>query len=442
MLLVLGLGMVSIIKIIELSDLTKKFYDHPFTVTTSTYKIQKHLVSMHRYMKDVVLSHNEDELALAVNRVNDDEKAILKEFNIIFNQYLGNKREIKTTYNLFIAWKEIRKEVISLMHQSKQEEAIELNQNRAYSHANKVIESAEVLTKYASNKASLFVQDAKYTKELAMMVIIVIISIVLVLIIALLIVLLKSIENAEILKNKQENELLQHSRLAQMGEMISMIAHQWRQPLGAISATSIDMKMKSQLEHFDLTQKEEVKKYEAYINSGLEKIDDFVQNLTTTIDDFRNFYKPNKKVTTIKLEEVVFKSLNIIKTSLINNNIEIIEEHNSKEEIELHSSEMMQVILNILKNSQDNFKEKDTKNPLIKITTENRTISICDNGGGIAEDIIEKIFDPYFSTKDEKNGTGLGLYMSKTIVEDHHNGKLSAQNTDDGVCFIIELLAL
>ncbi|MCK4973807.1 MAG: MCP four helix bundle domain-containing protein, partial [Sulfurimonas sp.] len=167
MLLVLGLGMVSIIKIIELSDLTKKFYDHPFTVTTSTYKIQKHLVSMHRYMKDVVLSHNEDELALAVNRVNDDEKAILKEFNIIFNQYLGNKREIKTTYNLFIAWKEIRKEVISLMHQSKQEEAIELNQNRAYSHANKVIESAEVLTKYASNKASLFVQDAKYTKELA-----------------------------------------------------------------------------------------------------------------------------------------------------------------------------------------------------------------------------------------------------------------------------------
>ena len=163
------------------------------------------------------------------------------------------------------------------------------------------------------------------------------------------------------------------------------------------------------------------------------------KSLSKTIDDFRNFYKQNKESVIISLEDVSKKSLSIIKMSLMNNNINIIEEYNSDEKIELYDSEMMQVVLNILSNSQDILKEKTIKDPYIKITTEDRSISICDNGGGIAEDIIEKIFDPYFSTKSEKNGTGLGLYMSKTIVENHHNGKLSIENTDDGVCFTIKL---
>ena len=197
--------------------------------------------------------------------------------------------------------------------------------------------------------------------------------------------------------------------------------------------------IKPEFENFDLQLKEEAQKYEAYINNGLGTINELVQNLTTTIDDFRYFYKPNKKSVAINLKKVILKSLNIIKASLINNNIKIIEEYNSKEKIELYSNEMMQVILNILKNSQDNFQEKEIKNPCIKITTENRTISICDNGGGIPEDIIEKIFDPYFSTKDEKNVTGLGLYMSKTIIEKHHGGILHVENKDDGVCFAIEI---
>ena len=100
---------------------------------------------------------------------------------------------------------------------------------------------------------------------------------------------------------------------------------------------------------------------------------------------------------------------------------------------------MIQVVLNILKNAEDNFLEKDIKEAYIKITTNDKVISICDNGGGISDDIIDKIFDPYFSTKDEKNGTGLGLYMSKRIVEEHHKAKLKVENTDDGVCFKIEL---
>jgi len=247
------------------------------------------------------------------------------------------------------------------------------------------------------------------------------------------------IYNSYVEVKNQERVLQEQSRLVQMGEMISMIAHQWRQPLAAISMTVMNMNVSSQLNEFDLSQKEDAEKYEGFVNNSLDEINLILESLTRTIDDFRSFYKQNKEIVTIELENVILKSLGIIKSLLINENIEIIEEYNSNQKISIYDSELMQVILNILKNAQDNFSERQIKDPYIKITTENRTISICDNGGGIPENIIEKIFDPYFSTKTEKNGTGIGLYMSKIIIEEHHKGKLSVQNTDDGVCFTIKL---
>jgi len=145
--------------------------------------------------------------------------------------------------------------------------------------------------------------------------------------------------------------------------------------------------------------------------------------------EFQNFYKPDKKQKILSINEPIQKSLDIIRATAISNGIEIIESYESKEKLPIFDSELMQVFLNILKNAQDNFKEKDTQSAKIKIKTTDIEsgikVEICDNGGGIGEDIIVKIFDPYFSTKNEKNGTGLGLYMSKTIVEEHHNGKLS-----------------
>ena len=235
-----------------------------------------------------------------------------------------------------------------------------------------------------------------------------------------------------------ERKFIEQSKLAQMGEMISMIAHQWRQPLSAIAATTINLKVKSQLNSFDLSKVDEAKEYESYVNKQLDSIDSFVENLTTTIDDFRNFYKSNKNTSLSLLQDIVLKSLKITRTSIENDNIKIIEEYNSLEPIYVYESELMQVVLNIVKNSQDNFREKNIENPYIKITTQIDSITITDNGGGIPEDIITKIFDPYFSTKTDKNGTGLGLYMSNTIVKEHHNGELSAFNTDDGVSFVIK----
>lgn len=241
----------------------------------------------------------------------------------------------------------------------------------------------------------------------------------------------------EIALKLRDNQLLIQSRLAQMGEMISMIAHQWRQPLSAISSTAINLKVEMDLGL--LSKEKDEAKLKEHISNELDSIEMYTQNLSTTIDDFRNFYKSNKKVINCTVDSVLEKALKIIKTSLENDNISIVYEPNSTKKIDMFDGEIMQVILNILKNAQDDFLERDIKNPRIKIVTNDNSMQICDNGGGIEKNIIDKIFDPYFSSKDERNGTGLGLYMSKIIVEDHHHGLIRAHNTDDGVCFKIEL---
>jgi PAS domain S-box-containing protein len=244
-------------------------------------------------------------------------------------------------------------------------------------------------------------------------------------------------------RKKQEELMFQQSRMAQMGEMISMIAHQWRQPLGAISSTSIDLSLQIEFENFDLKEEEGRERCQAYFANGLKEIDGFVKNLTSTIDDFRNFYKPNKEADLAGLYEPINKALGIIRASFASDGIELVESCESHSKVKLYNNEIMQVILNILKNAQDNFKEKPIDNPKIFISSKDEgdevVLEISDNGGGIPEDILPKIFDPYFSTKDEKNGTGLGLYMSKTIVEEHHDGRLEARNEGDGVLFTIRL---
>ena len=243
-------------------------------------------------------------------------------------------------------------------------------------------------------------------------------------------------------KNLQEQFLLQ-SRMAQMGEMISMIAHQWRQPLGTIASTSIDLNMKLELNLFETESAKGREEQEKYFLKSLKQIDAMVQNLTTTIDDFRNFYKVDKSRTTELVDVSLKKAYHIIESSLKANNIEVTEKFFSKRELLVYTNELMQVVLNILQNANDNFISKEIQNPKITIktfdTNNSVIVEICDNGGGIDEEVIKKIFDPYFSTKHEKNGTGLGLYMSNTIITEHHNGTLSAKNIDGGVCFIFEL---
>ena len=235
---------------------------------------------------------------------------------------------------------------------------------------------------------------------------------------------------------KQELLLQQHARLAQMGEMISMIAHQWRQPISAINNILNDLELEIDLDELESIPSEEIYRYS-------KNIKEFTAHLSKTIDDFRNFYNPNKQAINGFIKEPINNALNIIEKSLLSDKIEIIKDFETEHEVYMFDSELTQVILNVFKNAQDNFKEKNIDKPKLGIKTittdDSCIVEICDNGGGIPDNILPKIFDPYFSTKSEKNGTGLGLYMSKTIIEKHHKGKFNAENRDNGVCFTIAL---
>ena len=238
---------------------------------------------------------------------------------------------------------------------------------------------------------------------------------------------------------QKERLLIQQSRMAQMGEMLSMIAHQWRQPLGAISSAIFGIQTKLATGKYDHEESNE--KLYKYLNTKHKRINEYVQFLSTTIDDFRNFFKPNKKKEFVMFESPIERALQIVEGSLEAKGIEVGYAFNVNKRVDMFQNELMQVILNILKNSEDNFLERETKEPKIRIETHNKSahyeIIISDNGGGIPDYIIGKVFDPYFSTKDDKNGSGLGLYMSKVMIEEHSGGLLRVENIKDGVAFNI-----
>ena len=238
----------------------------------------------------------------------------------------------------------------------------------------------------------------------------------------------------EVEKNRiKDKQLLINARQAQMGEMISMIAHQWRQPLSAIGSLTAILRLKYLLKEDPESVREEE------LLKSLEQIDAYLIDMSDTIDDFRNFYKPNKDYESLSLKDVCQKALMMLKNSFVDDEIDIREEYHDEGKVNVYSNEMMQVLMNILQNAKDNLVENNIKNPYIKITTDEKKILVCNNGLMIPNELQDKIFEPYFSTKESKNGTGLGLYMSKIIIEEHHKGKFYVQSKKAATCFVIEL---
>lgn len=231
----------------------------------------------------------------------------------------------------------------------------------------------------------------------------------------------------------KDKQMMHQSRLAQMGEMINMIAHQWRQPLTAISSTSNNLSFKLMMDNYD----KDVFSHEI----GL--ISEYAQHLSKTIDDFRNFFKNEKEKQESTIEEIIEATIDIISMSLSNHSIVLNKNYDSNHRFYTHPSELKQVVLNLIKNAEDILIEKDVTNRQIWITTYNTKKEICmeiqDNAGGIPRDIIHRVFDPYFSTKKAKDGTGLGLYMSKMIIEQHCRGSITVKNKDEGAVFTVIL---
>ena len=222
---------------------------------------------------------------------------------------------------------------------------------------------------------------------------------------------------------KQEKIISQQTKMASMGEMIGNIAHQWRQPLTAISVAAGGIKLNYE---FDMEDRDET----------ILELDNIVENtkfLSSTIESFQNFLKVNKTTSKLDLKSTFKKTLSIINANLNANNISVIEEYSFHGTIIGIENEMMQVFLNIINNAADILKTfpKDDLPRYIKISITNNEndmmIAIHDNGTGIPENILNKIFEPYFTTKHQSQGTGLGLYMTHQIIE-KMGGQIKVQN--------------
>lgn len=233
---------------------------------------------------------------------------------------------------------------------------------------------------------------------------------------------------------KQKDALItKQSKFAAMGEMIGMIAHQWRQPLTGMGMTVDNLKLDIELQTID---------EEKWIDN-LEQVTTQIHYLSHTIDDFRNFFKPNQETQEIEVPKLMDESLQVVNSTLKNHEIQLIKNYAENCYINSYRNDIMQVLLNIIKNAKDAYIENSIKSrPLylnISMKATACVIEIVDEAGGIPDAIIDDIFNPYFSTKDEKNGTGLGLYMSKMIVEDHLNGTLEVATEKGTTHFIITL---
>jgi hypothetical protein len=238
--------------------------------------------------------------------------------------------------------------------------------------------------------------------------------------------------STEELQRKDEIMITQ-SRNVAMGEMLNMIAHQWRQPLTTIAMTANNILIDQELDSLDKENLTE------NINFMLKKSSE----LSEIIDNFRNYFSPTKDKEEISIETIIQDTKDMVNLNLNDHHIKLTIQNHCKSTIHTHKQELMQVLLNLINNATEAFIANKIENRVIIISskedTKNIVIDVCDNAGGIKSSIINDIFSPYFTTKNELNGTGLGLYMSKIVIEKYMNGKLSVENMKDGACFSITI---
>ncbi len=230
------------------------------------------------------------------------------------------------------------------------------------------------------------------------------------------------------IRRAREKDLIQQSKLASMGEMIGAIAHQWRQPLNELGIRIQKLKFSYRDNKID----------EAFINDFISKNRATIEFMSKTIDDFRNFFRIDKQKTTFGVKHAIEDVLSIQSSQLKTHFIEV-DLQGDEFSILGYKSEFQQVIMNMVNNAKDALVDNAITAPKIYITLQDNEILISDNAGGVSQEVLERMFEPYFTTKDEGKGTGMGLYMSKMIIEDNMGGKISAQNQDQGLLLTITL---
>ncbi len=233
-------------------------------------------------------------------------------------------------------------------------------------------------------------------------------------------------------QREKERLLIQQSKMASMGEMIGNIAHQWRQPISAVSAIIMNIKYTAIANGVEKT----------FLDESIQEANKQLQYMSQTIDDFRNFFKPEKEKEKFNLNSQCLKAYRILEATLQSYDIKFELIANNDYFVYGYSSEFSQVILNLLSNAKDIFVKNNQTDGKIEISIyddkENIICEVKDNAGGIEPSIIDKIFEPYFTTK-QTNGTGIGLYISKEIIEKHMQGLLTVRNCKNGAKFTISL---
>lgn len=238
----------------------------------------------------------------------------------------------------------------------------------------------------------------------------------------------------EVEKNREKDRLMfQQAKMASLGEMLGNISHQWRQPLMEINSLFLPLEAKISLD-MDIEKNE--------ILEIISKVNDITKYMSNTIDDFRNFFATDKEKIRFKLLDQVNSTLNIISVGLKQHNIKLDVIIQKNPEVLGYKNEFSQVLINILNNAKDVLIQRDIENPYIKITIKeeekNIITTIEDNGKGISIEPIDKIFDPFF-TYQKVDGSGVGLFMSKLIVENNMHGRLDVKNSEQGAMFIISI---
>ncbi|QWV94974.1 hypothetical protein KP004_07305 [Geomonas oryzisoli] len=232
---------------------------------------------------------------------------------------------------------------------------------------------------------------------------------------------------------RQEQLLTQQSRQAALGEMVGNIAHQWRQPLNALGLLVQQPLLFHELGQLD----------RAFLEENAAKSMEIVKHMSQTIDDFRNFFRPDKEKLRFKVCDEVAKALSLVDGSLQSLGVSLKVQQEGDPVVEGYPNEFAQVLLNILLNARDVIAERAVVAPMVQVRIGEHggkaVLTVTDNAGGIPEEIMDRIFDPYFTTKGPQTGTGVGLFMSKTIIEKNMGGVLTACNVGGGAQFRIEV---
>lgn len=238
----------------------------------------------------------------------------------------------------------------------------------------------------------------------------------------------------EVDKNKKKDQLLfSQNKLATLGEMLGNIAHQWRQPLMEINTVFWPIQTKMSM-NMPISNEE--------LNETIKKVNDITSYMSQTIEDFRNYFREEKQKVEFKVLEQINSTINIINSGLKKNNIKLDVIINKNPTLVSYKNDYSQVLINIINNAIDELVARKIENPYIKISISeqdnNLITTVEDNAGGIEVNPINKIFEPFYTYK-KKNGSGIGLFMSKLIVENNFNGTISAQNIDNGAKFTITI---